>query len=712
MSVSEIEAEIEAAASIFEQIAMESGFKIERSKIRRAVEESAVAWPGEAKELWWKWLIEASESLGIKSRVVDCTFEQAVSIVRDGGHVIVRMNSTSDWVAATTGRGRKILSYRPGERRLPISVRKYKQLFGGQTDQLRTVVMEPHPVSLSNSEANPVRKPLDRLRRLLSEESSDIWILLVFALVNGMLMMATPLAIESLVTTVAFGRLLQPVVILAFVLFGFLAFSAALRALQTVVVEVIQRRLFARVVADLSYRLPRVQFEALETQHAPELVNRFFDIVTVQKVTATMLLDGISLVLSTIIGMAVLAFYHPWLLGFDVILLTMIAFAVFVLGRGAVSSSIKESKTKYKTAAFLEDLSRCLLTFKTGGASDYVMERADHLTHEYLSARRKHFHILITQICFVLGLQAIASTTLLGLGGWLVISGELTLGQLVAAELIVTIIVGSFAKLGKHMESFYDLLASIDKLGALFDLPMESSEGILKTSDDTSAKLEIKAVAYTSSTGLSVVETVDQIIQPGERCLINGPSGSGKSSLIDMMFGLRKPSHGHLILNGIDIRDMRPNVLRRQVALLRDIEIFDGSISENVHLERHDISKRDVSHALQSVGLLDDILALPEGIKTHVNSSGYPLSRTQACKLVLARAIAGSPTLLLIDGLLDILPDDEAETLMQAISAPECPWTLVIITGRKALHKYTTMRLDLSKTSLAPRKSTGGLHAH
>jgi ABC-type bacteriocin/lantibiotic exporter with double-glycine peptidase domain len=91
------------------------------------------------------------------------------------------------------------------------------------------------------------------------------------------------------------------------------------------------------------------------------------------------------------------------------------------------------------------------------GSAQFALERADHLIFDYLTARASHFRILMRQIVFALGMQAVASTVLLGLGGWLVISAQLTLGQLVAAELIVAVIVGSFAKLGKHMESFYDV---------------------------------------------------------------------------------------------------------------------------------------------------------------------------------------------------------------------------------------------------------------
>ena len=164
------------------------------------------------------------------------------------------------------------------------------------------------------------------------------------------------------------------------------------------------------------------------------------------------LLDGIGLILSAVIGMAVLAFYHPWLLGFDLVMMASIAFIILVLGRGAVDSAIKESKNKYYMAAWLEDIARCPTTFRTAGGTDLALERTDRLVHEYLEARQKHFRILMRQILFALGLQAVASTALLGIGGWLVVDGQLTLGQLVAAELIVTVIVRAFAKLGKHME--------------------------------------------------------------------------------------------------------------------------------------------------------------------------------------------------------------------------------------------------------------------
>ena len=404
--------------------------------------------------------------------------------------------------------------------------------------------------------------------------------MIVFALIIGLLTLATPIAVETLVNTVAFGKFLQPLVILSLMLLAFLAFSAALRALQTIVVEIIQRRLFARVAADIAYRLPRVKSEAMEGQYGRELVNRFFDVVIVQKVAAQLLLDGVAIVLGTMIGMAMLAFYHPWLLGFDLMLLLMIALIVFVLGRGAVKSSIKESKTKYKMAAWLQDVAGCPTAFRCKGSARYVLERTDHLTFDYLTTRAAHFRILMRQILFALGMQAVASTVLLGLGGWLVISGQLTLGQLVAAELIVAVIVGSFAKFGKHMESFYDLLASVDKLGVLFDLPLESQHGLSGLPADGGDEVELQDIGYRGASGQQILNGFSLTVRPGDRIAITGSAGSGKSTLLDLLFGLRTPTRGHINMMGVQLRELDPDALRRLVALVREIEVFEGSVAD------------------------------------------------------------------------------------------------------------------------------------
>lgn len=682
-----------SASWIFEQLALQEGLHVDRSKTRRAVDEAAETYFGIQDGGWWRWIIETAHSLGRGCRVIDGELHDLIQMARNGLTVILRSGDGSTWHSIMPGKGRKLYFGSP-RGVLPLRIVTRQRVgsllrLNGFDGVIRCVVIEP-PLSPRNTESTTPseKKPLDRLISLLIAESSDLWVIVIFALVSGMLSMTTPLAVEALVNTVAFGRFLQPVIVLSIMLLAFLVFQAAVKALQTFVVEIIQRRLFARVAADLSFRLPRVRIDALDDQYAPELVNRFFDVVTVQKISAQLLLDGISVVLSIAVGMTVLAFYHPYLLAFDVVLVLLLLFTMFVLGRGAVKTSVKESKTKYAMAAWLEDLARCRTTFRYDGASEFALERSDQLVFNYLSARKKHFKVLMRQILFLLLVQALASTALLAIGGWLVIDNQLSLGQLVAAELIVAVVVGSFAKLGKHIESFYDLMASIDKLGVLLDLPTERTDGMLtlpEASTSDQSGITVAQVCYQTTDGREVLNKVSLKVPPGQHLALTGESGTGKSLLLDLLFGLREPASGAVRINGVDPRDVRPDVLRRQVALARDVEIFDGTILENIHLERPDISINDVRRAVQIAGLMEAIQRLPNGLETQLNATGSPLTCGQLRRLILARTLAGDPRILLIDELLDSMADEEAERILKVLTETDSERSIVLVTNREKL---------------------------
>ncbi len=315
--------------------------------------------------------------------------------------------------------------------------------------------------------------PFRRLLGLLRPELGELWLVLLFAVGVGALTLATPVVAMAVVNTVAFGTLVQQLVVLCAALFVALALAAGLTLLQGVVVEFIQRRVFVRVSADLAYRLPRVDLRAFDRQNGPELVNRFFDVLTVQKAAATLLLDGVTIALQVLIGLVLLGFYHQYLLGFDLVLIGALVLLFTVLGRGAVRSAVRESIAKYAVAGWMEEVARHPVAFKTAGGPELALRRADALTREYLSARSAHFRVLMRQLGFALALQVVANVALLALGGVLVGRGQLTLGELVAAEIVVTLVVATFAKLGKQLEAYYDLLAAVDKLGHLLDLPLE-----------------------------------------------------------------------------------------------------------------------------------------------------------------------------------------------------------------------------------------------
>lgn len=628
-------------------------------------------------EGWQDWFVIAGPAAQLKCRPITARQDEIEELARGGGVVVIRQ--PEEWLTVSSAGVTQVRSIdAQGQLR---SDRTLAQCISAPS--VEAVLVEGGFPRNYSDHSHPT--PWQRLLLFLSPEWPDIITVLIYSLIIAMLMLATPLAVESLVNTVAFGRLVQPIVVLSAILFGFLTFSAAMRALQTFVVEIVQRRLFARMASDLSWRLPRVDYSTVESSNTQELLNRFFDVVTVQKVVSQFLLDGVSIVLTTLIGMMVLAFYHPMLLAFDMVLIVAIGLILFVLGYGAVGTSIKESKFKYSTAAVLEEIARCKLLFKGAGGPDYALYRIDTQVAGYLDARKKHFRVLLRQTLSALMLQALASTVLLALGGWLVIMGELTLGQLVAAELIVTVIVSSVAKFGKHLESFYDLMASIDKLGNLMDLPVEESLGAVTIPTDRPFEVVMGATGSPQEWKVS----------PGECVCVRGSEKATKE-FFNQLYGLQSIQTGSVRVSGIDLRDIRPDLLRREVSLVRSVEVLEGTIAENIVIGRTDISNDVIWGAIRVVGLEQRINSLPLGIRAQLNIDGAPLTRTEVIRLIFARAVANRPRLLLIDSALDSLSDVEIQELIASNALHDPELAVLLVTGRDQLRTACDREVTLA----------------
>lgn len=523
--------------------------------------------------------------------------------------------------------------------------------------------------------------PWERLTWLLRLESRELLVAAIYSAVIGLVTLALPVATQSLVNTIAFGTVLQPLVVLTAFVFIALLFASVLNAYRLWVVELIQRRIFVRISGDVTHRLVRVQPEAFDQYHGPELVNRFLEVVSVQKAAATLLVDGLSVVFQAGVGMILLAIYHPWLLAFDVLLLIFFHIILFPMGFGAIPSAVKESKAKYALVAWMEEIARHQVAFKTRSGADLASNRSNSLVLDYLGYRAKHFRILLRQILSSFVLQALASAILLGVGGWLVIERQLTLGQLVAAELVVALVLASFTKFGKHLEAFYDLMASIDKLGYLADLPVERTSGETTPTRTGGASIHLN-VHRAGRLGVRPLLTeLEWKVPAGVRYGLVGSAGSGKSFLLDTIYSFRTPEDGWVEFDGKDTRDLSLDDLRSQIALVRKPEIFEGTILENLRLGNFSLDTAQARAALERAALLKDILNLPDGLNTRLQTGGPPLSSSQAIRLELARALAHEPRLLMLDECLDFLEDvPERADLFDRLMGKDSPWTVIVAT--------------------------------
>ena len=565
--------------------------------------------------------------------------------------------------------------------------------------------------STNHSAGHP--SPFRRFVALLRPEAREIQVIIVLSVITGVLYLATPLTVDAVVNNFAFGGeqpvYVQALIVLAVFLLFLLGMLGVLRAAQDYAMEIIQRRLFVRLTADLAYRLPRVPVSVLEAHQGPELVNRFFDVVTVQKSVSGLLLDGINVIFSTLIGLVVLGFYHPLLLLFALILLVLLLLVVLLPGQRAVRTSIEESYAKHAVVGWLEQIAMFPLLFRVSGAAEMACSRADQLSLRYLEARRSHFQILMGQVVSLLAIQAVASAALLSIGGWLVLKAELTLGQLVASELIVAAIVAAISKLGKHLESWSDAMASVDKLGYLVDLPVEREGGEQPVISENGLRVQLRSLEYRAADGQPVLIDQNLEITPGSRLGIISPGGLGGSAVLDLVAGLREPTSGQVLLNGIDLRMWQLGELRRQVFLVRGQDIVQGTILDNVRLGRPDLGIDAVHRALDCVGLLEAIHRLPEGLSTPLSPGGHPLSGSQRSRLILARAIIRKPKLLLVDEALDGLETETLEKLESALFDTHEPRTLILVTRDPDLLRRCDQTLHLGECHLSqPGYLTGG----
>ncbi|MEZ4337349.1 MAG: ATP-binding cassette domain-containing protein [Sandaracinaceae bacterium] len=648
-------------------------------------------------------VVRACAELGLHATELRGTAAEAASAVGPG-HPVVAVDAEGGWVLLLDRRGREVEVARAGAEPRWVSRAELAALVDPQQlGPIAWVAVDPPSTigasvgRLASASPPPSTSPWVRLRGLVRQERHDVVVTMIYAVGVGLLGLATPIAVQALVNTVAFGTLLQPLAVLTLLLLAGLAFAGVLRALQAWVVEILQRRLFIRLVNDLSHRLPRVELAAFDRAHGPELVNRFFDLFTIQKAASSLLIGGLEVILTAAVGMVVLAFYHPLLLAFDVLLVVVVAGILFGLGRGATRTAVKESKAKYEVASWLEEVARHPEAFKLAGGPHLARQRADELAAVYLTNRRKHFTVVFRQLVGSLALHAFASAGILGIGGWLVIERQLTLGQLVAAELIVTVVVASFAKVGKHLETTYDLLAALDKVGQLLDLPLEARHrtAALTPPAANGARLRMEGATFGYDGAPVLLDGVDLELAPGARALLTGPSGGGRSTLVDLLIGLRRPAAGRVTLDGVDLADLDRAALRERTALVRGGEVIVGSIVDNVAFGRREIDLVRVREALRAVDLLDEVARLPDGLATRLMPDGSPLSRSQAARLVLARAIAGHPALLVIDGALDGLDPATRERLLDVVLAPDAPWTALVIGDDPSIRGRCTRVLAL-----------------
>ena len=536
--------------------------------------------------------------------------------------------------------------------------------------------------------------PLQRFFRLIKGDRREIYYIYLYATFAGLINLTLPLGVQAILNFIQGGAISASwwVLILA-VTVGTL-FAGLLAIMQMTVSETLQRRIFTRVSFDFAERLPNLHTEGIRHQHVPELINRFFDTLTLQKGLPKILIDLSTAIMQILFGLLLLAFYHPLFIFFGFVLLLFLFVIFRFTSPLGMKTSIKESKHKYEVAYWLEEIGRTLHTFKLAGKSDLPLSKTDNYVSNYLDAKQQHFRILLFQYASIVTFKTLITFILLSLGSWLVITNQINLGQFIAAELVVILIINSSEKLIATMDIVYDVLTALDKIGSVADLPLDKEQGIdfqeINTSKGMSLNLE--NVSYTFDKQLKpAIDGLNLDIKSGEKICIVGYNGSGKTTLIQIISCFLNDFEGSILYNGIPRRNLNQRSLRSFIGDYSSQEdIFKGTLRENIGLGYAHIKFEDIVKVAHTVGLSPFIRTLPEGFDTMLLPAGKTLPRHIVVKIILARSIVSKPQLLAIEELLANLDLEDRIKIADILTDKNQKWTLVVVTDDPLL----AMRCD------------------
>jgi putative ABC transport system ATP-binding protein len=523
------------------------------------------------------------------------------------------------------------------------------------------------------------RPPVERLLTLIRSEKNDLFVLFYLTLGYSILGIATPLAVQALVNNITMGGVMQPLVVISIILFSLLVLSGFLYVLELYLVEYIQRRLFVDTAMHVAHKTQGAIISIYDKTNPVELVNRFFDIITIQKSAASLLTTGLIAMIQVVIGSIILIFYSFY---FSIIVLMVILFFWFtisILGKNATKTAIDESKAKYATAAWLETIAGNFYLFKFYNGLQRAESYTNALAHKYLNKRASHFTYLLWQNFTAVMFYAFIGTAMLAIGGMLVVNSQINLGQFVAAELIFFGVLAAFVRMVSKLGDYYDILAAVDKIGVLDDLPQEEIKNNQTVLDSLNA-ITVNNLSFAYTSRVHPIQDINFSISKGHNIAIMGLSGTGKSTIVDLITGLRIPDNGQIEFNGVDLRQINRLALRNKIGIATEIEVFEGTIIDNIRLDNTTISLHEINDVLEELGLIDDIAQLEHGLDTQLTGFGAPLSTTQLQRLMLVRAIVINPDMLIIDGIIDNLNLEQIQLVINYLLKRKQDWMLLVTT--------------------------------
>lgn len=522
--------------------------------------------------------------------------------------------------------------------------------------------------------------PLKRFYNLLELDKKDVYQIFFYAIFAGLISLSLPLGIQAIINFIQSGRVSASwIVLIILVVFG-VALVGILSLMQLRITENLQQKIFVRSSFEFAARLPKIKSEQLYNTYPPELANRFFDTMTIQKGTSKLLIDFSAALLQIVFGILLLSLYHPYFILFGILLFILLYFIFKFSYQSGLETSLKESKFKYKVASWLQEVARNNFSFRNELNYDFALKKNNQIVSDYLNYREKHFDVIKRQFSQLIVFKIIITASLLSIGGFLVLSQEMNIGQFVAAEIIILLVINSVEKIIIGLETFYDVLTSIEKIGQVTDLELEEDTITKNDTCYTNIVLETENIKFKfPDSKKEVLNAISIKIEQGEKIALDGENGSGKTTLIRLLSGLIQPTSGSFYINDDTFRKINLKQYRSQIGSIIHSETpFEGTILENITFKDTTIPFEDIKWAIDGVQLSSFIKSLPKGLDTRIFPEGKQLSSSNAQKILLARSIIHRPKILFYEDPTDSMDEKVANEIIDFITSDANKWTIVV----------------------------------
>lgn len=528
-------------------------------------------------------------------------------------------------------------------------------------------------------------KAIRRFFQVIRLEKNEVSAIYFYAILSGLIQLSLPLGIQAIInfSQVAAGRTELPVsmwVLISSVVLG-VFFVGIIQINQMKVVERIQQRIFTRFAFEFTYKIPRLKIKEVDKFHLPELVNRFFDTVSLQKALSSLLLEIPLAVIQVIFGLILLSIYSPLFVLLGLLLILLLYFALGSTALRGLNASVRESNYKYSIAGWVEEMARSFKTFKVSGKENFHLKKTDDLLSDYLRSRTEHFDVLKFQYWSLVFFKLLITATMLILGGILLIEQQLNVGQFIAAEIVIITVLAAVEKLILSLDKCYDVLTSLEKLSRVTDKETEEASGTPFTPQYNGIAIQFKNTSFSFDHQKKIIDDVSLTISAGQKVCIMGDAGSGKSVLMELMTGAYPMDSGSLLIDSLPIGNWNIKTLQQTMGVFyHDQDIFHGTIVENIKMGNEKIEIDEIIRLSQIIGLHQHIASLPEGFNTMLNPAGKGISSIIAKKILLLRAFLGDPRLLLLDEPFELAAGEHSQQLLEYLLSLHNT-TVVVVTG-------------------------------